>query len=294
MSLLQMLSLAWGISGREVQRTLARGVPGFRRVGRGHYRAAGPITAARLGRVRPLDPRLPVAVWLSGGCTLWAAARLCSGAKISEAITRAEPHMREARIVMLALETRMARQYRATRRGYYLRRQETAVTFNVYRPKIEAELGMAEMQPRFVEAANSARRIINSGTGIPTRADSAADLGISERTHFKRYGRRTWRRALDSGASFVEAKEAVEVLLGSIERLAEFGSDCTPDEVAEELGYDNADTMFTRFTRKEYEQALARFDSGAISRAVSKQHKAKDTGQEGRRAAHLKDSGAST
>jgi hypothetical protein len=291
MSLLQMLSVAWGISEREVQRTLGRGVVGFRRVGRGHYRVVGPITAERLRRVRQLDPRLPVAVWISGDCTLWSAARLCSGGRIVEAIRRAAPNMRQARVVLLALETRMAREYKSTRREYYLRRQETAVVFADYRQRIEVEVAMAEVQPMFVEAANSARRLINNGVTMPTRSESAADLGISERTHYQRYRRGTWRRALDAGASSAEVKEAAGILLGAMERLGEMGLDSSTDEVAEELGYGSADTMFNYFTREEYARALGLFEKGTIAGSISAPNTAKDTGQEGRRAALLKDGG---
>ena len=264
-----MLSAAWGISEREVQRTLGRGVPGFRRVGRGHYRVVGPITAERLRRVRLLDPRLPVAVWISGDCTLWGAARLCSGGKIVEAIRRAQPHMRQARVVLLALETRMAREYKSTRREYYLRRQETAVVFSDYRQRIEPEVAMAEVQPMFVEAANSARRLINNGVTMPTRSESAADLGISERTHYQRYRRGTWRRALDAGASNAQVKEPTGILLGAMERLGGLGLDCSTDEVAEELGYGSADTMFNYFTREEYKRALRLFEKGTIASSAS-------------------------
>lgn len=274
-----MLSLAWGVSGREVQRTLGRGVPGFRRVGRDHYRMAGPLTAARLRRVRPLDPRLPVAVWMSGGCCLWQAARLCSGAKLAEALTRAAPHMREARVVLLALETRMARDFKSPRRDYYFWRQETAATFERYRPKIKAEMLEAELEPRFVEVRNSILRIINSGGVTPTREQSVADMCISSRTHFTRYRRQTWLRAMRDARAFVEVRGPVGVILEAIERLAEAGVDASPDDVAEELGYGRAEIMFNAFKREEYEEAFELFERGTIARPMSQPQKSKDTGQ---------------
>lgn len=282
MSLLQMLSLAWGVSGREVQRTLGRGVPGFRRVGRNHFRAVGPLTATRLRRVRPLDPRFPVAVWMSGGCSLWQAARLCSGAKVAEALTRAAPYMREARVVLLALETRMARDFKSPRRDYYLWRQETAATFERYRPKIKAEMIEAELEPRFVEVRNSILRIINSGGVFPTREQSAAHMCISPRTHFTRYRRQTWFRAMRDARAFVEVRGPVEVMLEAIQRLAELNIDASPDDVAEELGYRCADVMFETFKPEEYRQALDLFERGTIARPVAEPRKSTDTGQPGR------------
>jgi hypothetical protein len=278
MSLLHLLSLAWGISAREVQRTLSRGVPGFRREGRNHYRALGPVTAARLRRVRPLDRRLPIAVWLSGGCTLWDASQACKGPRFLEAISRSAPHMREARVVLLALETRMAKDFKSSDRDHFLRRQETATVFEHYRPRIKGELLEAQFEPRFAELRNSLRRLINAGVGAPTRRQSAADMGISERSHFARFSRRSWLRAVNDDAE-VEAKGPVEVMLEAMWRLAEAGVDGSPDDVAEELGYGRADEMFGVFTRAEYEEALTRFERGVISQPVTEAQGPTDTGQ---------------
>jgi hypothetical protein len=278
MSLLQILSLAWGISAREVQRTLSRGVPGFRREGRNHYRVSGPITAARLRRVRPLDRRLPIAVWLSGSYTLWAASKACNGPEFLEAVSRAAPHMREARVVLLALETRIAKDFKSSDRDHFLRRQETATTFERYRPRIKGELIEAQFEPRFAELRNSLRRLINAGVAAPTRRQSAIDMGISERSHFARFSRRSWLRAANDDAE-VEAKGPVEVMLEAMWRLAEAGIDGSPEDVAEELGYGRADEMFGVFTRGEYEEALARFERGVISQPVEEARGPTDTGQ---------------
>jgi hypothetical protein len=318
MSLLQMLALAWGVSGREVQRTLGRGVPGFRRVGRGHYRAGGPITAARLRRVRPLDPRLPVAVWLSGERTLQSAARLCEE-RIVDGLAKARPHMDEARVVLLALETRMAVDYKAVRRDHYLSRAETAVAFGEYRHRIKAELLEAEAEPSFVEVRNSVRRLMNRGAHFATpnprrgeeeeivvvgekkrtrrrhlRDDSAEEMGISLRTHFSNYPRRMWDRAKIAADIRIEVKGPVEVMLEAMERLAEQDLDASEDSVAEELGYECAEILFRTFNPEEYEEALARFEGRAIAEVPRKQGRAKDTGQPEHRIAILKDGGGPT
>lgn len=307
-----MLSLAWGVSGREVQRTLGRGVVGFRRVGRGHYRAVGPITAKRLRRVRPLDPRLPVAVWLSGEPTLQSAARLCEKS-IVDGLAKARPYMAEAGAVLLALETRMAFDYKAVRRNHYLSRVETAVAFGEYRPRIKAELLEAEAQPRFVEVKNSVRRLMNRGAHFSTpnprggegesevggkkkrtrrrhlRDDSADEMGISLRAHFSNHPRRMWDRAKIAADIRIEVKGPVEVMLEAMERLAEQDFDASEDSVAEELGYECAEILFHTFNPEEYAEALARFEGRAIAEVPQKQSRAKDTGQPEHRVAFVKD-----
>jgi hypothetical protein len=300
MSLLQMLSLAWGVSGREVQRTLGRGVPGFRRVGRGHYRVAGPITAERLRRVRPLAARLPVAVWLSGEPTLQGAARLCEE-RIVEGLARARPYMVEAGAVLLALETRMAFDYKAARRDHYLSRAETAVAFGEYRRRIKAELLEAEAEPSFVEVRNSVRRLMNRGAHFSTpnprreeeegevvekrkrtrrrhlRDDSAEEMGVSLRSHFAKYPRRMWDRAKIAADIRVEVKGPVEVMLEAMERLSEQDLDASEDSVAEELGYECAELLFRVFTPAEFAEAKERFEGRAIAEAPGRQVRARPT-----------------
>ena len=285
-----MLSLAWGVSCREVQRTLGRGAPGFRRVGRGHYRAVGPITAGRLRRLRPLDPRLPVAVWISGDCTLWEADRLCEE-RIVDGIARGRPRMDQASAVLLALETRMAIDFKAVRRDHYLSRQETAVTFDEYKRRIVGELIEAGAEPNFAEVRNSVRRLMNSGVPIPIREESAHEMGISLRNHFTRFSGRVWRRARIAADVFIEAKGPVEVMLEAMERLVEQGLDASEDSVAEELGYECAEILFRFFSREEFVEAKSRFDGRTIAQVPKRQSKAADTGQAGRRAAFLKDGG---
>jgi hypothetical protein len=293
MSLLQMLATAWGLSPREVQRVLGRGVPGFRREGRGHYRALGPITAGRLRRVRSLDPRLPVAVWISGERTLRSAARLC-GERIVDGLAKSQPHMEEAGVVLLALETRMAVDYKAVRRDYYLGRQETAVAYDIYRSLIKAELLEAGAEPRFVEARNSIRRLMNDGVPLPLREESAKEMGISLRTHFSRYPRRLWQRARIAADVFIEVKGPVDVMLEAMEILAEQNLDSSEDSVAEELGYECAEILFRTFTREEFAEALAKFEGRAIAEAPREQGRVKDTGQPEHRIAILKERWEST
>jgi hypothetical protein len=282
MSLLQLLALVWGVSGREVQRTLGRGVSGFRREGRDHYRAVGPLTAARLRRTRPLDARLPIALWLSGNCTLWEAARLCEEGIVAAA-AQARPHIDQASVVILALETRMAVDFKAENRGHYLRRQETAALFDDYRRRIVGELAEAEAEPDFAAVRNSVRRLMNRGVPIPIREESAAEMGISLRTHVTRYPGRVWRRARIAADVFMEVKTPVDVMLDAMERLAEEGIDASEDSVAEELGYECAEILFRYYTRGEFAEAKARFEGATIARVPSFQAESNDTGQEGRR-----------
>jgi hypothetical protein len=270
MSLLQILSLAWGVSGREVQRTLGRGIAGFRREGRGHYRALGPITGKRLARIRPLDPRLVVAVWMSGGRTIRQSNTACSGRAITSAIEKAAPHLQKAVAVELALETRMAARHGAKRKGAWLWRPETAVAFEAFAPTIGEEIAEAERTPAFVELRAAIRRIKNDHASEPTRKQIADEMGIPLRTHVKRYSKSllhaaafaaehglTAKQILSEG---IVAQDPTEALLSAMRELGARGRDCSPAEVAEELGYADEAGLFAVYRRDEYEAALKLFD----------------------------------
>jgi hypothetical protein len=275
MSLLQILATAWGISGREVQRTLGAGVPGFRRVGRGHYRALGPLTAARLRRVRPLDGRLPVALWMGGGVTLGQAAGVLSGDRFAEAVERAAPFMEQARFVLLALEERMANHYDVTTKGYFLRRQETFVSFASYAPTIADELGQAQRAPDFVALRTAYRRLKNRAVLEPTRKQLADEMGLSLRSHVAKYSAEQLQAAGYSAdkvsnrifSQGIVAQESYEALLAAMRELGAAGRDASPDDVAEMLGYGGREGLFSVYTLEEYNMALEAYDREAVVEA---------------------------
>lgn len=232
----------------------------------------GPITAARLRRVRPLDARLPIALWMAGGVTLNQASRALSGNAVVEAIKKAAPFVESARFVLLALEERMANHYDATTAGYFFRRQETSVPFTSYAPTIVEELQQVEKAPDFIQLRSAYRRLKNRAVLEPTRKQLAEEMGVSLRWHVAKYSSEELKAADYSAekstnrifSQGIVAQDSHEALLGAMRELGASGRDASPEDVAEMLGYVGREGLFAVYTLQEYEKALEMYDRESV------------------------------
>jgi hypothetical protein len=293
MSLLQRLSLDLDISTRQVERRLEhQAPPGFLRAGRrGHWRAKGPITPARIGRIRRL--------WGMGDrparerrlrriecfvrrleANLFADIALLNGYRFADAKTNA----RKLIAVMASLPApeqlqeavRAVQIYLRNRKRYAVpadeRIEASLVSFGAaneapqkHLPADAPEMLAAQKNRDRVRLECAAIELVRLGVGKITRAKLAEQMRMPERTFYFSFTARQVDGAIAraEGQQLESKKTPVDELFDALVALENAGADA-PDSEASLAKYFGmgADQFSKRFgsyveeARREFDAAL--------------------------------------
>lgn len=285
MSVLQSLTLAFGLSEPHVRRLLAQAKtppPGlYRRGGRGHWRVKGPLTLGRLERIRRHLglKRARIYYW-----RLWkqtpeakeSSDRMKATMASIDAITRKsfEPLRQfldcpKIQAAALAFDFDLAfKRGDGQPGGPELTEEDFSRPVSESVRLLRKETQMAMADPNLVKLATAARRLINGGLEA-TRENLAAAMGMDEAQHRAAFSLESVEAAQEIAEPRVDldparrkdepqSKEAAE-LLAALRSLYRKRQPDSERNLAAELGLSVA-KFRTRFSPQQIDEAYSLFE----------------------------------